>query len=289
MKILLFGAGGLLGRHLAAHLPHCGHELTSLTHAEADITDAEKLDKLFAQPWDAVVNAAAICNFDACERDPDGTARVNCEAPLDLARRCAALGSLFVQFSSDYVFNGERDQPLDEEEIPSPLSRYGEQKATLEREIPLLCAHNLVIRLSWLYGLGGKTFMSLLPGLLSKNKSLDIASGKKGCCLYAVDAAVWVERLIISGASGLFNLVNRGETSWEEFAQACALRMNLPNRTIREIPYESVGPNWSKRPRFSCLDTGKLSRALPPGPRHWTEALDAFIAEWKSFAADRPA
>jgi len=285
MKILLFGAGGLLGRHLSAHLSLCGHDGTALTHANADIIDRRKLDELFDQPWDAVINAAAICNFDACEKDPEATARVNRDAPLELARRCAANGALFVQFSSDYVFDGKVDRSLAESDAPSPISIYGEQKAVLEREIPQLCPRSLVIRLSWLYGVGGKTFMSLLPDLLSRNASLKVASGKRGCCLYAADAALWIGRLVSSEQTGLFNLVNRGGTSWEEFARRCARQMGLPDTAIREVPYEQLGANWSKRPRYSCLRTDKLEKALPPGPRPWTEALDAFLAERKSVAA----
>lgn len=287
MKVLLFGAGGLLGGHLSAHLPRCGHDVTALTHADADITDRKKLDELFGQPWDAVINAAAVCDFDACEEDPKATARVNRDAPLDLARRCAARGALFVQFSSDYVFDGKIDRALTEQDRPNPISVYGEQKAVLEREIPQLCPRSLVIRLSWLYGMGGKTFMSLLPDLLTRNKSVSVASGKKGCCLYAADAAVWIGRLVASDQAGLFNLVNRGGTSWEEFARLCAGRMGFPETAIVGVPYETLGPNWSKRPRHSCLDTTKLQNAIPPGPRPWTEALDSFLAEWKSVAAPR--
>jgi dTDP-4-dehydrorhamnose reductase len=293
MKILLFGAGGLLGRHLSAELPRHGHSLLSLTRAEADITDLPRLDELFIEPWDVVINSAAICDFDACENDPEGTARVNRDAPLDLARRCNLSGSLFVQFSSDYVFDGCEDRQHDESEHPSPLSAYGYQKAALEERIPVVCPHSLVLRLSWVYGLGGRTFMSLLPDLLISRDTLPVASGKKGRCLYAPDAAVWIERLINGGFTGLFNLVNDGDTSWEEFAKSCLGTMNdlgLDPRCARldEVPYDKLGAHWSKRPQFSCLDTTKISQALPPGPRPWPEALAAFLVEWKSVAVQRP-
>jgi len=90
-----------------------------------------------------------------------------------------------------------------------------------------------------------------------------------------------------SDQTGLFNLVNQGGTSWEEFARLCAKKMGFAETVITEVPYETLGPNWSKRPRYSCLDTDKLQNTLPPGPRLWTEALDSFLAEWKSVAAPR--
>lgn len=290
MKILLLGAGGLLGRYLSREFANC--ELTALTHDQADITDAARMDELFAQRWNAVINAAAVCDFDACEKDPLGTGRVNRDAPLDLARRCAEQDALFVQYSSDYVFSGGKDELLTESDSPDPLSVYGHQKADLEKMIPNLCPRSLILRVSWLYGVGGKTFMSRIPGLLIKQSSLRTAAGKKGCCLYAADGAYWTRRLVAVGRTGLFNLVNPGETSWEEFARAALEQMTFLGmapacKNIEEVPYEQLGPGWSKRPRYSCLDTAKIARDLPPGPRPWREALGEYLSEWKSVAASQ--
>ena len=288
MKILLLGAGGLLGRYLTREFS--GHELTAVSHEQADITDAVRLDELFAQHWDTVINAAAVCDFDACEKDPVGTGRVNRDAPLDLARRCSAHDALFVQYSSDYVFDGSEDKLLTESDVPDPLSVYGHQKAELEKLIPELCPRSLIQRVSWLYGVGGKTFMSRIPELLAGQTSLRTAAGKKGCCLYAADGAYWTRQLVESGRTGLFNLVNPGETSWEEFARTTLEQMTFLGlapacKTIEEIPYEQLGPGWSKRPRFSCLDAKKIVGAFPPGPRPWREALGEYLSEWKSVAA----
>ena len=290
MKILLFGSGGLLGRYLTREL--AGHTLTAQSHTDTDITNASRLDELFAQPWDAVINAAAVCDFDACEKDPAGTGRINREAPLDLARRCAAQDALFVQYSSDYVFGGADDRLLSESEAPSPLSVYGHQKADLEQHIPSICPRSLILRVSWLYGLGGKTFMSRMPDLLADQTSLRTAAGKKGCCLYAADGACWTRQLVETGHTGLLNLVNPGETSWEEFAGATMAQMNAMGLTpkcteIEKVPYEQLGPGWTKRPRYSCLDPAKLASACPPGPRPWREALGEFISAWKSVAAPK--
>ena len=291
MKTLLLGSGGLLGRQLQTELSQHGHDLTALTHAQADITDSDILGKLFQEKWDVVINSAAICDFDACEADPIKTGRVNREAPLDLATRCHQSGATFVQFSSDYVFRGEGDRLLTEEDATEPLSVYGAQKADLERKIPSLCPNSLILRISWLFGQGGRTFMSLLPALLEKEKSLRLASGKHGRCLYAADAAYWVRLLVEQGQTGLLNLVNHGNTSWEEFAEVSLALMKSQGRPTRceqleQVPYSELGPNWAKRPRYSCLDTNEVSKLHPPGPRHWREALADFLATEKSFAAE---
>jgi len=282
LKILLFGAAGLLGRHLSAELSAHGHALRALSHPEADITDSARLDELFAEPWDAVINCAAIVNFDACENDPAGTNRVNRDAPLDLASRSHKAGAVFVQFSSDYIFDGKTDRPLREDDEAHPLSVYGHQKLALEKTIPQVCPRSLVIRLSWLYGKGGRTFMSLLPGLFLKQETLRIASGKTGSCLYAPDAARWIRLLVEGGHTGLFNLVNEGRTSWEEFARECLAQMHVPGRNpvcreILETPHEQLGAHGTKRPRHSSLSIEKLAAAIPPGPRPWRAALRDFL------------
>ena len=292
MRILLFGAGGLLGRHLVREFASSEHDLVALSKSDADITDPRRMNALFGEQWDAVINSSAVCDFDACEKDPVGTGRVNREAPLALAERCGSQGALFVQYSSDYVFGGHEDRLLTEDDATGPLSVYGRQKADLENLVPQLCPHSLILRVSWLYGMGGRTYMSRMPELLAGQTILRTAAGKKGCCLYAADGACWTRRLVESGRTGLYNLVNPGETSWEEFARACleqmeGLGLSPACRQIEEVPYGQLGPGWSKRPRYSRLGTAKLSAALPPGPRPWPEALAAFLAEWKSVAHSR--
>ena len=211
---------------------------------------------------------------------------------FDVLLGCAAQRALLVQYSSDYVFGGRDHKLLTESDAPDPLSVYGRQKADLEKLIPELCPHNLILRVSWLYGLGGKTFMSRMPALLAGQNSLRTAAGKKGCCLYAADGARWTRTLVEAGRTGLYNLVNPGETSWEEFARTTLAQMTSLGptpacQTIEEVPYEQIGPGWSKRPRYSCLDTAKIAGHFPPGPRPWREALGAFLSEWKSVAASQ--
>jgi len=290
LKILLFGASGLLGRHLVPELLAHGHRVVAPTHAEADITDGKRMDELFSEPHDAVINCAAIVNLDACENDPEGTGRVNRDAPLDLARRCHSAGAFFVQFSSDYIFRGDARRLHAEGDAAEPLSAYGHQKLALEREIPRLCPRSLVLRLSWLYGRGGRTFMSYIPQILAEKPVLQIAAGKTGNCLWAQDAARWVRLLLEKGGTGLFNLANAGETSWEEFARACLEGMGAAGiRTrcgeILETPYLELGTHGAKRPKHSALDLEKISAAVPPGPRPWREALEDYLAELKSSSA----
>lgn len=289
MKTLILGAGGLLGRHLVAEWQAHGLDVTGLTHDDCDITDAVRLDDIFTRPWAIVINAAAICNFDACERDPIGTGAVNRDAPLDLARRCAACGALFVQFSSDYVLRGEREVLWTENDAPDPLSAYGHQKAELERTVPQLCPRSLIIRLSWLFGCDGRTFLSLLPLLLLREETVRVAAGKTGRCLYAPDAAHWIRLLATGGPTGLFHLANDGTMSWESFAARClerwpTLGLEPSCRNLIEVPFATLGPDWSKRPHHSALALDKISALFPPGPRNWTEALDDYLSELKSFA-----
>ncbi len=287
MKVLILGAKGLLGRHLHAEFQHAGHEVVALGRDQLDVARPEALRTWVDRDWDAVVNAAAVCHFEACESAPEDTDRVNLHAPLALAELCAARGAIFCQFSSDYIFDGTQETPYLETDQPRPLSVYGRQKAALEHLVPRLCPQALVLRVAWLYGLGGRTFLSLLPGLLQEQETLTVAAGKTGRCLYVRDGARLTRLLVERREQGVFNMVNDGDTAWEVFAARCLDRMQTLGfaprcREIRPVPFQTLSESWAKRPRHSALDLTKLSEALGAPPRSWEQALDAYLAEWRA-------
>jgi len=282
MHILILGAGGLLGRHISSHLPRAGHRVVARTHAGLDITSPTgAVDALKAISPDLVINAAGLVSSAACEADPDASRRVNLEAPLRWASLCADRGIPFWAFSSDYIFDGSQREPYREDSPPNPRSVYARHKAELEASLVTYPKH-LVLRVSWIYGTGGKTYMSLLPGLLASQEEVTVASGKRGSCLYAADAAVFIEQLLPLRPTGILNLVNAGEASWEGFANCClermaALGLSIRCRRIRELPFRdlpALGPG--ARPAYSVLATDRLERLVPSVPT-WQAALDRWL------------
>lgn len=291
MKVLIFGAHGLLGRHLQEEFSTAGYQVTALGRHQVDVTDTALVRRWIARDWDAVINAAAVCHFDTCEESPEETDRVNLHAPLEMARACEEANIRFCQYSSDYIFDGSQTAPYREEDPPAPQSVYGRQKAAVEQMVPRLCPRSLVLRIAWLYGRGGRTFMSLLPALLCREPVVRVASGKTGRCLYARDAARTTRLLLERGDTGIFNIANEGDTTWDGFAERCLQRLRdlgwHPRcETIERVPYESLGPHGNRRPPYSSLDTTKLAEAVGAPPRSWEDALDAYLAELRPTLAE---
>ncbi len=282
-KIAILGASGLLGSHvyrrcLQGHVPH-----EALTHEGLDITDVQSsLDFLDTHCPDVVVNCAAFCSFQGCEDDPVRSEAVNLVAPCRWADECARRGIMMVHFSSDYIFDGCLNRPYREEDAPNPLSVYARHKVGCERHFAKHPGH-LVLRISWLFGRGGRTFLSMLPDLLMARESLTVASGKRGACLHAAYAADVIIELIERGVSGLVNLVHEGGTSWEEFARACleelhSRGLNPACREIIEEPYqELLSSNSARRPAYSVLDVGKLASLLGCPVKPWREGLRDYL------------
>lgn len=285
MNVLLLGAGGLLGRHLHAALEQNDCTVVSLNHEQCDICDSSLPGRLLddSRP-DVVINTAAFCSFDGCELNPDISRRVNLEAPLRWSELCARRGIRLVLFSSDYIFDGGKMRPYLEEDEPSPLSVYGCHKAQLESDLKDVPT-NLVLRPAWIFGLGGRTFMSLLPDLLCEKECLEVASGKAGSCLHAADGARGVVQMVLSGQAGLWNFVHRGATSWEEFARECLQEMqrrNLPVKCakIQPRPFELLSKTTGQRPAYSVLDTTKLDSSPVGGLPTWKEGLNHYLDRW---------
>jgi dTDP-4-dehydrorhamnose reductase len=286
MKLLVLGAGGLLGRHVVEEARRRKIDLLGLTHRQLDLTD-EKGSVHFLDSFrpDVVINTAALCDFAACERDPSASQRINLEAPLWWSQQSRRRGFQLVLFSSDYIFDGKKSTPYTEEDPPAPLNVYGHHKAALEQAIG---PHGpeLICRPAWIFGLGGKTFMSLLPRLLQEKSELQVASGKQGSCLHALTGARAVLDLVSLQANGIYNLVHPGTTSWEDFAALCWQELQQRGRhpacqKITPIPFEQLTTQTSttgQRPSYSVLAPDKLLRQIGPLPS-WQDALRAFLAE----------
>lgn len=284
MKVLILGAGGLMGRHLVRECERRGMKYRALGHQELDITDKRAGEQAVEEFLpEVVINAAARCDFAACEREPEASRRTNLEAPLWWSALGRQRGFQLVLFSSDYIFSGRKQEPYSEESVPEPLSVYGAHKAALEQAIGGE-GPELILRTAWIFGCGGKTFMSLLPRLLQERESVSVASGKLGSCLHAATGAAAVLGLLQQGAVGLFNLVHPGVTSWEEFAELCLEELRRMGkrpacREIVRVPFQNLlqaEETPGRRPEYSVLNPAKVIERVGPLP-DWQEGLKSYL------------
>ena len=279
MKAAVLGAGGQLGRALAAVLP----DADAFTRAELDVTDPAAVAALDWSRYDTVVNAAAYTAVDAAETPAGRTAawQVNATAVAHLARAAREHDTTLVHVSTEYVFDGRHAGPIPEEAPLSPLGAYGASKAAGELAAALAPRYH-VIRTSWVVG-DGANFVRTMLGLAARGVSPAVVDDQIGRPTFACDLAAGIVALLRSGApSGTWNLTNGGDAaSWAEVARATFALAGRPASdvtTTTTAAYFADKPHAARRPRGSVLDLGKAAAAgvsLPP----WRESLATYVKQ----------
>ena len=279
MKVLITGAGGQLGRDLQLHCEAQGDEVVAATHATLDVGDRDAVYQAITgvQP-DVVVHAAAWTAVDACEGDPDTAYRVNalaCRWVADASRR---VGAHLCTVSTDYVFDGTKDDPYVEWDRPNPQSVYGRSKWGGEQEVAVHAPGSTVVRTSWVCGEhGGNMVKTVLK--LAERPELAFVDDQRGHPSFTPDLAVGIRRLVAARVPGLFHLTNQGAVSWYEFVQAILESAGHDPAKVRPIKTADLDPpRPAPRPANSVLDNAALRLAGLPLLPHYRESLDRLVA-----------
>ena len=285
MKALILGAGGLTGRYLLREAKRRGMEVVAFTRLELDITKPDAARETLAKVKpELVINAASVTSLETCEENPVLSRKVNCEAPEDWAKECGRAGVRFVHLGTDYIFDGKKSSAYLPTDPPSPLSRYGKDKAEGEKRVLRANPHALVVRLAWVYGHGGKTFMSKLPGILAEKEVVELAGGRTGSCTYAGEAARIILDSAAKRAEGVYHGVQAGMTTWKSFAERALENMKTKDgkvacREIRELPQEKIAGLKVPRPAYSPLDISATEKILGRKIPRWEEGLAEYLKE----------
>jgi len=251
MKIAVTGAAGMLGAVVAGHL-RGAHQVLALTRQELDITLPNHVfATLERERPDWVINCAAYTDVDGCERDPDRAFRVNAHGPWHLAAACAQLDIGLVQVSTDYVFDGEKNEPYIESDAVRPLNRYGQSKLEGEQRVAALCRKYFIVRTAWLFGPKENNFIPWVLRAAGEKDCLELVDDQWGSPTYVADLAWGIGRLLESPLYGLYHLVNLGHCTRKELAQQ-AIRAAGLQTPLKGIPSRAL-PRPAHRPRFSAL------------------------------------
>jgi len=286
-KILLIGKEGQVGEELSVLLQPLG-ELILFGEEDLDLTQVERIrQKLRDVLPHVIVNAAAYTAVDQAEEAEDLALAINGIAPAILAEEAKNLDAALVHFSTDQVFDGEKQEPYTEEDSPNPLGVYGRTKLAGDEAIQSTGLPHLIFRTSWVYGLKGKNFLLSIQRLAKEQDELKIVDDQVGSptwCRTIAQTTVNVLTLVLpqnspgdlshfEQASGLYNLVCDGQTSWFGFAQAILEASSLSQDTkLIPIP-TSEYPTPAKRPLNSVLSTEKLRSAFGIAPPPWDATL----------------
>lgn len=272
MKILITGATGLLGRELVKKFSR--HSLLLPSSNELNVTNAAQVFRFCRENKpEVIIHSAAYTEVDDCEINPDLAFAVNAEGCKNIALAANQSGARLVGISTDYVFDGKLDRPYNEYDVPySPLSVYGQSKLLGEQNIQNSCNDWMIIRISWLYGEGGKNFVStMLEAARRGLPELKVVNDQIGNPTSTVSAAAAIERLLETNFQGVVHATCEGETSWFGFAQEIFRAAGINQKVVPCTTEEYPRP--APRPRNSRLENRVLRELqLPPMP-DWRKEL----------------
>ena len=277
-RVLVVGHRGMLGSALMQLLgaADSGVELHGADLPEIDITDPRSLTSVLdeCQP-ELVINCAAFTQVDDAETHTDESMRVNGEGAGNVASAAAAHGARVVHISTDFVFDGRKEGPYVESDTPRPLSVYGSSKLEGERRVAAASEDHLIVRTSWLYGPGGRNFVTAILELAKERDKLQVVADQHGCPTYTRDLARAIWALCRADARGIVHAAGAGSCSWYEFA--CEIVRRSPfDAEVRPVTSEEFkGP--ADRPANSVLDTARLRELTGFQFPHWTESLADYL------------
>jgi dTDP-4-dehydrorhamnose reductase len=276
MKILLTGANGQLAGEFQRLLEHYPHEVAALDREMLDISNDDHVEQAFiAHTPDIVFNCAAYNLVDRAEQEYESAFRVNAMGVRNLARASKKMDSLLVHFSSDYVFDGTKEDFYTEEDITNPLNKYGESKLSGELFLKEETDNFLLFRVSWVFGAGQQNFLYKLLEWAKQKKLLKVVCDQISVPTCTRDIAHLTMFAINKGLRGVYHLTNSGYASRYEVARFFLEKTGMDNLVL---PVRSDAfPSPAKRPYFSAMSNIKLSRALDVQIPDWRIGIESQV------------
>ena len=285
MKVIVFGAGGQIGREVcnAAWPPY--YTIVPLDRRATDITDSVLVRTALARERPGVViNLAAYTAVDRAESEPEAAWAVNSAGAAHIAAACAETGTPLIHLSTDYVFDGCKTEPYREDDPMGPLGVYGRSKEAGERAIRAALEQHIILRTAWVYGVHGANFVKTMLRLAGEQQVVRVVADQIGCPTAAAEIAtalIAIATHIERGGVrwGTYHFAAAGAVSWHGFAEAIfeLAAQRLPTRP-RLIPIRTNEyPTAARRPMRSVLDCGKIKAAFAIDPVPWRTALAPVI------------
>jgi dTDP-4-dehydrorhamnose reductase len=286
MKILLTGISGQVGWELQRTLMTVG-EVISLNRGQLDLANPDSIRGTIRDiKPDLIVNPAAYTAVDKAESEIDLAMAINGVAPGIIAEEAKSLNAAIIHYSTDYVFDGNKNTPYQENDQTNPQNIYGKTKLAGEEAISSVGVNYLILRTSWVYGLRGKNFLLTMQRLAKEREEIRVVDDQIGSPTWSRMIAEITAQIItqcqnnlidfFADKGGIYNLSPSGTTSWYGFAKAI-LKDDFPNnerKLKRLIPITTPEyPTPASRPAFSLLDNQKLSDTFGLKMPEWDQVL----------------
>ncbi len=254
VKLLVCGAGGMLGQDVVRATRLVNHEVAALDRDALDVSNERAVRRVMERERpDAVVNCAAYTAVDAAEDDRDAAMALNAEAAGSVAGEAAAVGASVVYPSTDYVFDGTGDRPYVESDQPAPKSVYGATKLAGEEDTAAANPRHFLVRTSWLFGTGGRNFVETMLELAARDSQVVVVRDQIGSPTWTGHLAAGIVRMLDTDAYGLHHMSAAGQCSWYDFAVAIFEDAEVDCRVLSTTTAEFARP--APRPAYSVMQT----------------------------------
>jgi dTDP-4-dehydrorhamnose reductase len=274
-KLLVTGAGGMLGQAVAAAAEKSSDQTLTLGRDKLDITDAAAVTAAIDQfEPDAVINCAAWTDVDGAETEEAAATEINGAGAANLAASCEASGGRLIHVSTDYVFDGAATEPYLESDPVSPQSAYGRSKLAGEQAIEACGGDYAIVRTAWLFGAGGSNFVGTMLRLGDEREQIEVVTDQIGCPTWTGHLATALVTCAAADGTGIFHAVGGGRCSWFDLASETISLAGLDCK-VQPTTTESF-PRPAPRPAFSVLgsERGGAAIVLPD----WHEGLRGYLA-----------
>ena len=281
MKVLVTGAAGLIGSHLAQRFG-ADHDVLAVTRKNLDITNQAAVRSCVAAERPSLLVNCAVVQVDESEQNPAKAAAVNLEGARFVAEAAAQFGAEIIQFSTQYAFDGENigRAPYTIKDQPSPVNIYGKTKVAAEEAVRVACAQSYIVRTSWVYGSGKDSFLCTVHNDLGSGKGVRAIDDVWSSTTYVEDLIDRCSEILRLHHYGTYQIVNEGVCSYYDFALEAGRLARLDKEqlgSLIEVVHERDMQRIAPRPRYTpmrCL----LSEEVGLRPmRHWRDALADYV------------
>ena len=284
MKVAVIGANGQLGRDIVSAFAESQDTVTSLTHADLEISQLDSVRACLEKSGPTVVvNTAAMHHVENCEQEPERAYAVNTMGVRNLALATHELGAVLIHVSTDYVFDGKKNNPYVEDDAPLPLNVYGNSKLGGECYVRTLNPRHFVLRTSALYGKhpcrakGGRNFVDLMLELARTRDRVRVVDDEFVSPTPTVDLAREIVCLSRSDAFGLYHATSENSCSWYEFAREIFSLAGVVVKLEAAAPGEF--PAKAPRPHYSVLENRGLKRVGLNLFASWKVGLEQYLVD----------
>lgn len=258
-KVLVTGANSQLAKTIQEKYYKNSDDIsfTFATKKDLDITNQNQLNSYFAKhSFDFCINCAAYTNVEQAERTPEIAFKTNAEAVKNLTKSCKSTKTILIHISTDYVFDGNKQTPYTELDLPMPVNNYGKSKLLGEQYIQESLDQYFIVRTSWLYSRHGKNFVKTIAAKLKNNETLSVITSEIGTATSCDSLSSFLYFIISNNLNfGIYHFSGNQEISWYDFAKEIASHFKLyPMNCLKRLDksYSSL-----KRPKYSVLDNTK--------------------------------